>query len=45
MPNIWSRQVYVQGLDCESITLKYVNMFERMKIAESIYDDVVEPSY
>ena len=33
----WSRNVYVQGFDYESITFKKaVNMFERMEIAESI---------
>ena len=46
MPNIWSKQVYVKGFDCESITFnKAVNMFERMEFAESIYKGVVEPSY
>ena len=31
MLNIWSRQAYAQGFDCESITFKkYINMFERM---------------
>ena len=40
MPNSWSIQDYAQGFDCESI-----NMFERMEIAESIYEGVVEPSY
>ena len=46
MPNIWSRQAYVQGFYCESITFKKaVNMFERMEIAESIYEGVVKPSY
>ena len=36
----------MQGFDCEFITLKKaVNMFERMYIAESIYECVVEPSY
>ena len=46
MPNSWSRQAYVQGFDCEFITLKKaVNMFEHMEIAESIYKGVVEPSY
>ena len=45
-PNIWSRQAYVQGFDCESITFKKaVNMFEHMEISESIYEGVVEPSY
>ena len=46
MPSSWSRQAYVQGFDCESITLKKaVNMFERMENSESIYKVVVEPSY
>ena len=46
MPNRWSRQAYIQGFDCESINFKkYVNMFERMEIAEYIYKGVVEPSY
>ena len=30
MPNIWNRQAYVQGFDCETITKKSINMFERM---------------
>ena len=38
MHNIWSKQAYVQGFDCESITFeKDVNMFDRMEISESIY--------
>ena len=46
MPNIWSKQAYVQDLDCRSISFKEaVNIFERMKITEFIYEDVVEPSY
>ena len=46
MPNSWYRQAYVQGFDCECITFKKsVNMFERMEIAESIYEGVVEHSY
>ena len=46
IPNSWSKHAYVQGFDCESITLKkYVNMFECMEISESIYKVVVEPSY
>ena len=33
MPNSWFKQVYVQGFDCESISLKNaVNMFEHMEI-------------
>ena len=46
MPNSWSKQAHVQGFDCEYITFnKSVNMFERMEIAESIYEGVLEPSY
>ena len=46
MPNIWSKQSYFQGFDCESIWFKKaVNMLECMEIAESIYKCVVEPSY
>ena len=38
--------MYTQGFDCESISFKKsVNMFEKMDIAESIYEGVVEPSY
>ena len=46
IPNIWSKQGYVQGFDYDMISLKKtVNMFERMEIAESIYGGVVTPSY
>ena len=46
MPNSWSEQVCVQGFNCESIYFKNsLNMFERMEIAESIYEGVVTPSY
>ena len=46
MPNSWSRHVYVQGFDCESVTFKkYFNMFEHMEISKSIYEGVVEHSY
>ena len=39
------KKAYVQGFDCETISLKkYVNMFERMEIAESIYEGVVTTS-
>ena len=44
-PNGNSNQAYVQGFDCDSITRKTVNMFERMEIAETIYEGVIEPSY
>ena len=46
IPRSWSRQAYVQGFDCESITFKKdVNMFERMEISKSTYKVVVESSY
>ena len=46
IPNIWSKQAYVQGFDCESISLKMtLNMFEHIEIDESIYECVVTPSY
>ena len=32
MPNRWIRHAYVQWFDCEPITLKSVNMFERTEI-------------
>ena len=42
MPNSWSKQAYVKGFYCESINLKKdANMFERMRIAESIYEGAV----
>ena len=42
MTNSWSRQAYVQGFDCETITFTTAtNMFENMEIAESIYEVVV----
>ena len=45
IPNGWSKQVYVQGFGCETITLKKaVNMSERMETAETIYEGVVESS-
>ena len=34
IPNIWSKQAYVQGFYCESISFKnHANMFERMEIS------------
>ena len=42
MPNNWSKQAYVQGFYCESISFKKsFNMFELMEISESIYKVVV----
>ena len=44
--NSWSKQEYVQGFDCDTISFeKAVNMFQRMEIAEIIYEGVVTPSY
>ena len=46
MPNSLYKRDYVQRFDCKSILFhKYVNMFDHMEIAESIYEGVVEPSY
>ena len=46
MTNNWSKQAYIQGFDYAHITInKAVNIFEHMKIAKSIYEGVVEPSY
>ena len=42
MPTIWSIKAYIQNFYCEYITFKkYVNVFERMEISESIYEGVV----
>ena len=46
MPTGWYKQAYIQGFDCESISLKKaVNIFEHTEITESIYEGVVEPYY
>ena len=46
MPNSWNKQAYVKVFDCKYVTFKkYLNMFERMEVMESIYEGVVEPSY
>ena len=46
MPNGWINQAREQGFYCESITFfQTVNMFERMEIAEYIYEGVLETSY
>ena len=38
--------MYVQGFDCENISFKRsVNLFERMEIAEIIYEGAATPSY
>ena len=41
MTNGWSNQAYVQGFDFETIMKKYVNMFERMEVYETIRECVV----
>ena len=41
MPNICSKQAYVQVLDCEIITSKYVNMFEHVEKVESVDEGVI----
>ena len=46
MPTSWSKQEFVQGFHCKYISLKKaINMFERMIIAEIIYEGVVTSSY
>ena len=39
--NGWSKQAYVQGFECKTTTLKNVNIFEHIKIAETIYEVIV----
>ena len=39
IPNLWIKHAHVQVFDCEFITKKAVNMFERTEILESIYED------
>ena len=46
MRNIWIKQAYLQGFDCKYINFnKSVNMFERMKILEYIYEGSIDPDY
>ena len=46
IPNIWSKQEYVQGFYCEPMYFnKAINMFERMGISENIFEGLVTPSY
>ena len=45
IPNICIRQAYMQELDCETITLRAVNIFELMETSEYIYEVVLEPHY
>ena len=48
MTNGWIRQAYLQDFEFEfeSVTFNQViNMFENVKVAESIYEGVVETSY
>ena len=43
MPNGWNTKAYMQGFDCENIPFENdVNVFECIKIAETIYEGVVE---
>ena len=45
IPNNWIKQAYAQGFHCNYITFKIsVNMFERIRIVEYIYQVIVEPS-
>ena len=46
MSNGWSKQAYVQAFYCETISYKKsVNMFERIEIADTVYEVSVKPSY
>ena len=40
-----SDQAYVQGFYCENRLFLNIYIFECMEIAETIYEDAVEPSY
>ena len=43
--NGWIRQAYVQGFYFQAVTLyQAINIFEIMKVAENIYEGVVDPS-
>ena len=44
MPDIWYKQAYAQGFDCEYISFKKAVYVKQMYITESIYEGVVEPS-
>ena len=46
MPSGWSKQAYLHGFYCETITFKKsVNMFGYMGNSITIYEGVVETSY
>ena len=46
MSDGWSIQAYVQGFDFELVLFKQaINIFERTKIGEKIYEGVVEHSH
>ena len=45
MPKIWYNQSCVHVSYCRTIFLKAVDVFERMGISGSIYEDVITPSY
>ena len=48
MPNVWSKEVCVQGFNCETINLKnmlaLLNTWRLLKLFTKL-EDVVEPSY
>ena len=42
MPNSWIRQVYVQGVDFESVAFQEAtDMFEQIEVSEYIYECLV----
>ena len=45
LQSVWSKQEYMQGFYCETITKKYVNRFERMEFADKCFEGVVEHGY
>ena len=46
MPDIFSKQAYVQGFDCEAVSFKRAaDIFDYMEMSESVNEDVVPPSY
>ena len=46
IPDVWSKQEFVQGFDFESVKIKqYIIISKMMDIAKTIFGGVVEPSY
>ena len=41
MSNGWINQAYAQGFDYQKYTLKFVNIFERMEIDETVYEGLL----